>query len=106
MQQGINRGGILRHLGRRQVRVVPHHLHRFPSDYFLQVVQRRAVLDQPAGPGVTQVMPAEIAYSHTHQGASPTPRVGPADRLSTVGGDLLRMLATLALQNAHGEIVK
>jgi hypothetical protein len=84
VQQGIDRSSISGHLGRCQVRIAPHHLCRLPAAHFLQVVQRRAMLNQPAGPGVAQVVPAEVGDPGAYQGAAPTARVGPVDRLSLV----------------------
>ena len=43
-----------------QVRVAPHHRGRLPSAQFLQCEQRRAALHMPRGPGVPQVVSAEI----------------------------------------------
>jgi len=67
---------------------------------------QRTELEQPGRPGVAQVMPAEIAYSSTDQGASPGAGVGPVDRLSLVGEDAFLMLSALALQDVDCDVVE
>src|SRR6185369_14242107 len=45
-----------------QVRIAPDHVRRLPRSHFLQRIQRHAVLRQPAGPGVPQIMPGGQMY--------------------------------------------
>ena len=96
-QQAVDYGRVTRHVRRRQVRVPPHHRRRLPTAHFPQVVQRGAVLDQPAGPGVSQVVPTEVGNSCALEGIALSLRVHVPDGFAFIREDALRMFPTLAL---------
>lgn len=64
------------------------------------------MLDQPAGPGVAQVVPAEVLDPGPYQGPAPAAGIDPLDGLPSIGEDTLRVLAALPLQDLDGQVVQ
>ena len=64
------------------------------------------MLDQLTGPGVAQVVPAEVLDLVPCQGTAPAAGVNPRDGLPSVGEDTLRMLVALALLDLDGKVVQ
>jgi hypothetical protein len=97
-QQSIYYRRMTRHVCRRQVRVPPHHRGRLPAAHLLQVVQRCAVLDQPTGSGMAQIVPAEVLDPGPFQRRAPCLGVHLLDGFIEVSKNEALVLATLAPQ--------
>ena len=67
----------------REMCIPPHHLRAFPPAQLLQGIRRRAVLHTPAGPGVPQVMPAEVLDTRAVQRLIPSLRADLSKRRTT-----------------------
>src|SRR5436305_1188321 len=82
-----------------QVRIPLHHLRRSPAAKLLQHVEWSTVLGVPAGPGMSQVMPAKTdAYTCTCDGRAPCPSGYLTHRLATVRKHPLGMSSCLSLE--------
>ena len=63
---------------RSQMGVSPDHCVRFPRAHPLNHVKRRSVLHVPAGPCVSQVVPAKIPDACTNESFAPCFGIGPS----------------------------
>ena len=91
---------------RREVRVAPHHRRRLPAPKLLQDMQRGPVLHVPRGPGVPQIVPAEVLDSGALQRLVPSLRADLPYRLAFAGEDTYKMVALLPLKHFHRSFVE
>ena len=69
-------------------------------------MQRGSLLYMPAGPGMSQVVPAKVLDAGPHQCLSPSMVVGLGDRLAIVGKHPRGMLANLLARKEPGKYVE
>ena len=81
-----------------QVGITLHHRPGPPTAQALQLMRRRYSLSLPGGPGMPQIVPAEILDAHS----APSFRIGRNDRLAPER----RMLTHLLPQHAERNIVQ
>src|SRR4051812_28299758 len=85
-----------------EMRVSPHHLHRFPATEFLKRVKRRAALHVPVRPGVPQVVPTEILDAHSLERVIPSLGADLANCVTTKAKHVRRMFPDLAVDHVDG----
>src|SRR5580700_9045435 len=89
-----------------QMGVAPHHAFCLPASELLQSKQRRAALDVPARPGMSQVVKSKVFQTRALQSEVPSPRADLLDRLSQVREHVYGMLACLTHDDAHRHLVE